>query len=98
MAGSTPSVHLPEELAERLRKGALKGASLDDQVKRALAIHLFLTHQVTLGSAAELADTSYRDFWDLLVELGLPVLEYGAEQREEDAAGLREYNRRKSAS
>ena len=98
MAGSTLNVHLPEELASRLREGALKGATLDDQVKRAVAIHLFLTHEVTLGAAADLADMSYREFWNLLVELGFPVFEYGAQQRDEDEAGLREYDRRKSAS
>jgi len=98
MAGSTLNVHLSEDLAERLLEGAMKGASLDDQVKRAVAIHLFLTHQVTLGAAADLADMSYREFWDQLVELGLPVFDYGAEQREQDKAGLQEYDRRKSAS
>jgi predicted HTH domain antitoxin len=91
-------VHVPEELVELLSGTTLSSLPLDGQVRCALAIHLLLTRRVSLGRAAELAGLPYRGFWDLLVQLDLPVFVYGAEDYEADVRSLEEAERRETLS
>lgn len=91
-------VHVPEELVELLSGTTLSSLPLDEQVRCALAMHLLLTRRVSLGRAAELAGLSYRAFWDLLVQLDLPVFAYGAKEYEVDVPSLEEAERRETRS
>jgi predicted HTH domain antitoxin len=92
------NIYLPEEVVHHLRDGPLKDAALDDQVRRVVAIHLYLTHQVSLGAAADMAGLSYLDFWDLLQRLDLPVLTYGEREQQQDLDGIRKFQRSQAAS
>lgn len=92
------TVYLPEEVVHHLRDGPLKDAALDDQVRCIVAIHLYVTHQVSLGAAADMAGLSYRGFWDLLQQLDLPVFTYGERERQQDLDGIRKFQRGRAAS
>ena len=45
-------------------------------VARALALHLFEAHQISLAQAAKLATLSLEDFLDLLGQAGIPAVDY----------------------
>jgi prevent-host-death family protein len=45
-------------------------------VNRALALHLFEAHQVSLSQAAKIASLSLEDFVELLGQAGIPAVDY----------------------
>jgi prevent-host-death family protein len=45
-------------------------------VDRALALHLFEAHQVSLAQAAKIASLSLEDFVELLGKAGVPAVDY----------------------
>jgi prevent-host-death family protein len=55
-------------------------------VHRAMALHLFESHQVTLAQAAKLAGLSLEEFVELLGEVGVLAVDYPAEELEEEMA------------
>jgi prevent-host-death family protein len=55
-------------------------------VHRAMALHLFESHQVTLAQAAKLAGLSLEDFVELLGEVGLPAVDCPAADLESELA------------
>jgi len=52
------------------------GQTTDEKVTISLAVGMFLSKQVTLVQAAELAKKSIWDFTDILRSLGIPWSEY----------------------
>ncbi len=58
----TKVVEVPEEILELLRASRLKARSEPDQVKTALAIHLFLEEVISIGKAAQLAEQNRVEF------------------------------------
>ena len=59
---------------------------IDQGVHRAMALHLFESHQVTLAQAAKLAGLSLEDLVELLGEVGIPAVDYPAEELEAELA------------
>lgn len=90
----TKTVEVPEEILELLQRSRLGGRSGSDQVRTALAIHLFLEGVISIGKAAELASEPRIDFEWQLVEMGLPTVQYDLADSEQDRHGLAEAERR----
>ena len=72
-------------------KPAILAIPFDDRlikqgVHRAMALHLFESHQLTLAQCAKLAGLSLEAFIELLGELGLPAVDYPPEELEEEMA------------
>ena len=55
-------------------------------VHRAMALHLFESHQLTLAQCAKLAGLSLEAFIELLGEAGIPAVDYPPEELEEEMA------------
>ncbi len=55
-------------------------------VHRAMALHLFESHQLTLAQCAKLAGLSLEAFIELLGEVGIPAVDYPPEELEEEMA------------
>jgi predicted HTH domain antitoxin len=91
---STRQVDVPQELLERLQGSRLGQHSAAEQVKIALAIHLFLEGLISMGKAAELAGEPRVDFEWLISQMGLPIAHYDANDLDQDRAGLAESERR----
>ncbi len=85
------TVEVPEELFDLLQRSRLGNRSGADQVKTALAIHLFLEGLISIGKATELAGEPRK--W-LLVEMGLPTVRYDLADYEQDQLGIAEAERR----
>jgi len=94
----TRRVEVPDELFERLQHSRLGKRSAAEQVKIALAIHLFLEGLISMGKAAELAVEPRVDFEGLLSEMGLPVSRYDLADYEQDLRAIAEAERRPQAS
>lgn len=96
MASVTTTVEVPEELAELLSTSKLSSLSRDDQVRVALAIHLFVAGEVSIGKASELSGMGRVAFADLLVELGIPTVIYDQEEYERDLRTLDALEKRRN--
>ncbi|MBU3143492.1 UPF0175 family protein [Clostridium sp. CF012] len=79
---TTFEVTLPEELIPFLDK--ISGESIDQKVRLALALNLFINKTVTLEKAAELSGLLLLDFMDVLQEQGVPWGEYTDEHKKQD--------------
>jgi prevent-host-death family protein len=53
---------------------------LSHGVHRSLALHLFETHRVTMAQAAKMAKLTLEEFIELLGEMGIPAVDYPAEE------------------
>lgn len=81
---ATKVIEVPEEILDLLRASRLKERSEADQVKAALAIHLFLEEVISIGKAAQLAGENRIEFERLLVDMGLPVVRYDLADYQQD--------------
>lgn len=90
----TQTIDVPEELLALLQRSRLGSRAGADQVRAALAIHLFLEGLISIGKAAELAGVPRVEFELLLVEMGLPTVRYDLADDEQDLSGLAEAERR----
>ena len=57
---------------------------LDHGVHRAMAFHLFESHQLTLAQAAKVAKLSLEEFIVLLGEMNIPAVDYSPEDLAEE--------------
>ncbi len=82
------SIQVSDDLLALLQRSRLAGRAQDDQVRVALAIHLFQEGLVSVGKAAELAGESRIGFELLLDSLGIPAVRYDEAEYERDLEGL----------
>ncbi|MBI2912224.1 MAG: UPF0175 family protein [Chloroflexi bacterium] len=82
------TVEVGDEVLRLLEGSRLARRPAADQVRVALAIHLFLEGVVSIGKAAELAGEPRVDFEWLLVEMGLPTVLYDGKDQARDARGM----------
>lgn len=73
---TTIAVDVPEEVVQLLRQSRLGSRPAAEQVRVALAIHLFQEGIVSIGKAAELAGEPRASFELLLGEMGIPPVRY----------------------
>jgi len=71
------AIDVPDELLDLLNDSRLVGRSEAEQVRAALAIHLFQEGLISVGKAAELADVPRVEFELVLVQPGIQVVRYG---------------------
>lgn len=77
-------VAVPEELLTLLKRTRLGDRQVADQVRVALAIHLFQEGVVSVGKAASMAGEPRATFELLLAELGIPAMRYDLKDYEQD--------------
>lgn len=94
----TQTIDVPEELLGLLQRSRLGSRGSADQVRAALATHLFLEGLISIGKAAELAGVPRVEFEWLLAEMGLPTVRYDLADYEQDLGGLAEAERRSGAA
>lgn len=84
----TKTVEVPEEILDLLQDSHLGRRSEPDQVRTALAIHLFLEGLISIGKAAELAGEDRVGFESRLAEVGLPTVQYDLADYELDRRSI----------
>jgi predicted HTH domain antitoxin len=84
------AIEVPDEILDLLKDSALAGQSEADQVKSALAVHLFQEGLTSIGKSAELAGITRIKFELLLARMEIPIVRYDLEDYEADQRGLAE--------
>lgn len=80
----TVEIEVPEELLALLKRSRLGDRKVAEQVRVALAIHLFQEGVVSVGKAASIAGEPRGAFEILLAEMGIPALRYGVDDYKQD--------------
>ena len=93
---TTRTIEVPEEILAMLRQSHLGGRSEEEQVRMALAIHLFQQGLISVGRAAELAGEPRATFELLLGEMGIPPVRYTLQDYREDIEAIERVRRRSS--
>lgn len=57
-------------------------------IHRTLAVNLYQSHELSLGKAAELARMPKLEFTEYVSRLGIPVVDYPAEELDRELAGF----------
>ncbi|MGI8552486.1 MAG: UPF0175 family protein [Dehalococcoidia bacterium] len=81
---TTRTVELPEDLLQVLNQAAVGSRPESEQVKVALAVHLFQQGAVSVGKAAELSGLPRANFEPLLAEMRIPPVRYDLSDYEDD--------------
>src|SRR5919202_4378730 len=84
----TTRIPLPDDLLELLARSRVGTRPRTVQVRATVAISLFQQGLVSIGKAAELAGEPRASFEALLSEMGIPVVQYGEADYEEDLRGI----------
>lgn len=92
------TVEVPDELLRLLAQSKLAQRDEPARVRVALAMHLFLSGEVSVGRAAELAGERLADFERLLREVGLPLVVYDAGEYAADSQALEALERGRPGS
>ncbi len=82
---ATVNVELPAELVSA---AGLDLGNVSQEAAKMIALELFRESAVSLGRAAELCATPVAAFMDFAAAHGVPPLNYGLEQLEEDRRTL----------
>jgi len=90
---TTRTIEVPEEILALLRQSRLGGRAEVDQVRMALAIHLFQQGVISVGRAAELAGEPRATFELLLGEMGIPPIRYDLKDYLEDIEAIERVRR-----
>jgi predicted HTH domain antitoxin len=80
----TVSLELPDELAQQIKFTPRHGSATSEKLQMLLAIGLFVSKEISLAKAAELAGQSLMEFMGILKFLGIPAITYTEEMYEND--------------
>lgn len=86
---------LPEDLLLEINSLHIEGKTLEEKLKLNLAIGLFVSKDVSLGKAAQLAEKSLSEFINILHQLNLPAVEYTEAMYEDDWKFISRYQNEK---
>ncbi len=90
---ATVEVDIPEELLTLLKRSRLGNLAVADQLRIALAAHLFQEGVISIGKAASIAGEPRATFELLLAEMGIPALHYGVEEYQQDKQAFEDASR-----
>jgi predicted HTH domain antitoxin len=95
---NTRTIEIPEDLLVLFRRSRLGTLPEVEQVRYALAIHLFQEGLITVARAAELSGEPLASFELLLGKMGIPPVRYDVEDFEEDIRNIQAAEHRATAS
>lgn len=88
----TVSMNLPEDILYEIDALHIQGQTLEDKLKLNLAIGLFVSKDISLAKASQLAGKSLSEFITMLNFLNIPAVEYTEEMYEDDVKFRNNYN------
>ena len=89
----TVEVGVPEEVLALLKRSRLGDRPVQEQVRSALAIHLFQEGVISVGKAASIAGEPRANFELLLAGMGIPAVHYDVDDLLEDRETMRHVRR-----
>ena len=91
MSTKSINIELPEEIYYEIDSLHLKGKKIEDKLKLNLAIGLFVSKDISLAKAAELAGKSLPDFIHFLKNFNISAIEYNQEMYQDDLNFIDKY-------
>lgn len=85
------NMYLPEDVLLEINSLHIEGKTLEDKLKLNLSIGLFVSKDISLGKAAQLAGKSLSEFINILNHLNIPAVEYTEEMYEDDLKFMSHY-------
>jgi len=82
----TVSISLPPDLYTELGYSPKFRGRLKSKIQLDLAVGMFVSKEISLSRAAEYAGIALGEFIQLLVNFGVPVVDYTEEMLEDDLA------------
>jgi predicted HTH domain antitoxin len=89
----TVQIGIPGELLALLKRSRLAERPVQEQVRIALAIHLFQEGVISVGKAAQIAGEPRTTFELLLAEMGIPAVRYDVDDLLKDRETMRHVRR-----
>ncbi len=78
------SLYLPEDILMEINALHIEGKTIEDKLKLNLSIGLFVSKDISLGKAAQLAGKSLSEFISILNQLNISAVEYTEEMYKDD--------------
>ena len=78
------SLTIPTDIAFEVKSRTNSEEALNGSIKLSLAIGMFVSQEITLAKAAELAEKSILEFIGTLKERGIPAFFYSRDMLEDD--------------
>ena len=75
---------IPDEIIFEVKSQPNNKVSINEKFKQSLAIGMFVSQEINLAKAAELAGSDLAGFMNLLKYRGIPFLPYTEEMLEDD--------------
>ena len=75
---------IPDDIIYEFKSMPQRGATMDDKLRFTLAVGMFVSRDISLSKAAELAGKNLHDFTSLLKSLIIPAFIYTDEMLEDD--------------
>ena len=84
MAMQNISLSIPDDIIYEVKSLPKMGETIDIKLLQSLAIGMFVSREISLAKAAQLAGKNLADFINALKELGLPAFVYTADMLDDD--------------
>ncbi len=84
-------MQVPADILLEISSLPIEGKTLEEKLKLNLAIGLFVSKDISLAKAAQLADKSLSQFINILGNINVPAIEYTEEIYNDDLSFIAEY-------
>jgi len=78
------SLVIPDDIVYEIKSLPKRETEIRDKLKLSLAIGMFVSHEISLAKAAELANKELYEFIDILKSIGIPSIVYTEDMLEDD--------------
>jgi predicted HTH domain antitoxin len=78
------SLSIPDDIAYELKSLLQRGVTIDDRLRFSLAVGMFVSGDISLAKAAQLAGKSLHEFMTSLKSLNIPAFTYTEDMLEDD--------------
>lgn len=89
-------MNLPEDILYEIDALHIQGKTLEDKLMLNLAIGFFVSKDISLGKASQLAGKSLFEFIEILNQLNIPSVEYVEEMYVDDTNFIDNYINKRS--
>jgi predicted HTH domain antitoxin len=96
MEPQTVIMQVPADILLEIDSLPIEGKTLEEKLKLSLAIGLFVSKDISLAKAAQLAEKPIDRFIEILGSINIPAVEYSEEIYRDDLSFIAEYRNENS--
>ena len=78
------SLAIPDDIVYEIKSLPKRETTIADKLHLSLAIGMFVSHEISLAKAAQLANKNIVEFMDILKTLDIPIVVYTDEMLDDD--------------